>query len=482
MKSGLRVTSLFLVSVTLYKFTIVTANMDWKECRADRDMIESAQSYCQAGEEDESLSEESALDGFLRRSDVVFGNGGVKHPLPGNRARKLLEKGALSRDELRFFIESARPVMLGRVYTLLESFLALKVAEGSVVERRLYHGMSVPDLISRLFRKRVPVFFTDADTWMLRNSKMGSDGFTNVGTDYETAPLTLNDVLSYDEMALSALMGLSSFTKFFNDGNRFNCGKADKVGSFEETGVIIGQVGARFERSNLMEWQHMIVTRSQNTRTNGYGGAFDGHQHSQLLQCWADLYRTSHLPLFEEAAASPERFERLDNNTYFDKHTYGERVKIWAHTLLAEANERAQTAGKRAYVHVVGLGLGVWEIHYLQEKIFLTQFIATAESLSIQHVSDIDFSYCGPVQASRKLANGVLVHHSKRNPQKLLHGTGRLLVANYAWDSNAWPGNEFYLNALSASGDPAAAACSMISELHNADINSFVAGSHAVRY
>ena len=33
---------------------------------------------------------------------------------------------------------------------------------------------------------------------------------------------------------------------------------------------------------------------------------------------------------------------------------------------LIDANERAAKANKRAYVHAVGLGLGVWMVHQRQ--------------------------------------------------------------------------------------------------------------------
>lgn len=52
---------------------------------------------------------------------------------------------------------------------------------------------------------------------------------------------------------------------------------------------------------------------------------------------------------------------------YFNRFVYEQRIRITAETFLIEANHRAKVAGKKAYVHVVGLGLGIWKLIDKQE-------------------------------------------------------------------------------------------------------------------
>jgi len=58
----------------------------------------------------------------------------------------------------------------------------------------------------------------------------------------------------------------------------------------------------------------------------------------------------------------------------------------------------------------------------------------------------------------------------------------KLLVASYAWDGNAFPGNEYWEGLIGSSGDPAAVCCSTIGELQNAWINTgFLDRQHLIQ-
>jgi hypothetical protein len=220
----------------------------------------------------------------------------------------------------------AAPLADVRLERLLADWLEVKRSSGSEVERSMYSVMDVPTFLQRLLVERPLVFFKSHDEYALRSGETGAGGaamdldtegldetgrlggFARVGTDAEAEPLLLAKTLSYDEMALSALLSVATPTVFINDGDRGNQARPQAEGSFEPEGVFTGAVGARFEACEQMEWRHMIVTFEQNTTSKGYGAEADPDAaQTRLLQVWAKFYEIERFPSYEEVQAEVVR-------------------------------------------------------------------------------------------------------------------------------------------------------------------------------
>lgn len=431
-----------------------------------------------------------------------------KFPVPTNRIQFLIKPPFnYSPDQVAEFAAGVRPIVHASVVELAESFLAFRREYGSSIERDFYKGMTVEEFFDKLLRKRPLMFMNGNDSYLLRDGKtVGSGGFDSIGTEHEKAPLVLAEYNSYPEMQIAALMGVSVPTFFINDGSRYNEGFPGKIGTFEPSGIYTGLVGARFERMGLMEWQHMIVTAAQNTASNGYGPFANRDQwETRALASWAKCYQEGNengdfFPDYETAAADESgKFVPFmgsswsAENHYFNRSVYKHRIRMIAEPFLVDANERAKAGETRAYVVAVGFGIGVWAIHGLQEiqaELILETFEEVIAENDLLHVSDLCFSWyppscthCGGAGNGEMLqsnGNEITIHFNQNNPMEKLEGPheGKLLVASYAWDGNSYPGNEYWEGSLSASGDPAAACCSMIQELQNPDVNPAVCGEN----
>ena len=144
--------------------------------------------------------------------------------------------------------------------------------------------------------------------------------------------LSLTEYLSYDEIMLESLIGVSGPTHFINSGSRYNRGQKDLTGEHQSTDIIVGLFGARFERADVMESIHVLAETAPAKQDTQLSAIF--HKHFGVQKSPAEV----------------------------DVNMYEARMRIPIEILLLEANERACEAGKKAYVHVVGLELGVWQV------------------------------------------------------------------------------------------------------------------------
>lgn len=432
-------------------------------------------------DDEEKENEENVLlslfNALVDRLDTFKREAGMRaYPTVDNNIAVIAGDNDKIKKEIAQHALSARCIMHESTLALMENFINYKREYGKTEkEKAFYRGMNRETFKKRLFTHRPLSFYGANDRYKLRNGKEGWGGFENIGTEKENEDLTLEHYLSYDEMRIAALCGISGKVLFINAGDRYNAGIKSKKDNFQKTGVYTGLVGARFERPELMESSHMLVTENQNKKENGYGIK----PPPPHLAYWATYYEEDLFPTFKEAQADRSgRFVQL-HNAYLDTKIYKKRLFKVLLPFLFDAHARGQEAGKKSYCHVVGLGIGVWAIDKkAQANCMVEVYKLIVQNYFLNGISDIDFSHFPTTgcfkdkQIVRDNGNRIMIHFSKREPADKLKDATKELVAMYAWDGNSYPGNEFYCGALDASGDPAAASCCTLMELHNPAINS----------
>jgi len=434
-----------------------------------------------------------SFDELLERAERLP----YRSPTKFNTLEAVAHGDPTRQERIRAFAAETHPFIHARVLQLAEDFLNFKRLHGSNKERRLYGltmgtKMSAQQLITRLLTRRPLVFMNPDDQYKLPTGEVGSgaESFLKIGTKAEVPPLVLSSYLSYDEMQIAALLGVSVPSFFINDGARGNKALPGDAGTFEEEGVVIDQVGCRFERPGLMEWQHMVVTQEQNTPANGYGP--QQGRNDTLLTLWADFYGLDYFPTFAEAQAASARPKGMDlwpsvHAGFLNVAVFRARYRLQAFSFLSECSTRGSEwhGGRGAYCHVAeSVELEPWwTIDQRQALWMLQAFLETLKSERLPGIRIVDFAkfnkmYFAEVFGSSMVVRGpggtkIGVRCSSREPGAKLRGddAGLRVVYQFAGDGNAYPGNEYWLGGLSSSGDPAAACFSLIPWLQNPDIN-----------
>jgi len=144
--------------------------------------------------------------------------------LPVDNNRIITDEWKPYRPQILKHMNECYPLVHGSVLSLAYDFLRIKLNYGSEIEKALYKDMTIEGFLNRLATKRCVVFYQGYDAYTLRNGYNSNGKWENIGTEKEneTDKYTqkedlpkLADYLSYDELIISALCGISSPTFFY---------------------------------------------------------------------------------------------------------------------------------------------------------------------------------------------------------------------------------------------------------------------------
>ena len=402
---------------------------------------------------------------------VLIQNLPYKYPVDNQTALFL----NLPEGDLNNYLKGSWPILPKRVSTLIKNFLEYKSIFGSNTEKAFYKNYNVSRMIKRLLKKRPLVFMGKGDYWHLRTGETGTGSWETIGSDQERYPRIMKNYMTYEEMEFSTFISLSIYTPFINNGSRRNMAIKSSE-PHEPEGIYIGQVGCRFEEAQKMEWRFMIVDPQQNLPQFGYGPDAVGPL-SYYMKMWASFYGIDHFPNYQEVQSDYSgRFIMLDGyrDVYLDTFIYKKRLRMNAEVFLREADKRASVVGKKAFCHVVGLGLGAWSISNKQDVLTLEMYCELLNEELFPNISDVYFGCFDFDDKNFQLPNSInniKLHHGEREPFEPQNDPNKLIVANWAWDGCSFVGNEYWEHKLATSGDPSASCCSFVPYIGNPDLN-----------
>jgi len=455
---------------------------------------------------------------------------------PGTKTVQLSNLPADIHEDILQMASRVTPIFDARMCDLLRAFLVHKRAQGSSVERGFYTSLTPSKLFTRLLRKRPLSFWGTGDRHVLVTTKNGRQlksgqwgGFEGIGGDEQQAPFLLDDYLSYDEMQLSALISVVVPTLFVNSGSRDSKCLPGERGSFQEFGVIVACVGARMVKDRRMEAEHMLITPECDL-ARGYGrqqGPND--DFDSRLAAWAQFYDIEYFPSYAEAAAEYTKAAKEKRQgryyciqsqcqccwqshdtlwtdegwqccqecrdwwygwngetppalapnapSYLDGLVYKRRIRATVEPFLVFASqlgeEHRASSGQGALVRVKGLGLGCWWVTPVQEMLMKQVYAEVIAERQLSGIDILEFAFF-PSEHVPAGSGRIEVRASKCS---FAEPVGRhLLIAMYAWDGNAHPGNEWWAEDgsgryLTMSDDSAAASCSLITSLQHPAVN-----------
>lgn len=352
-------------------------------------------------------------------------------------------------------------------------------------------------LINRFLTKRPIVFYLDSDyIKFIDGSVNDKNNFYNYSTDVlnnndikKYFPLDPFNYMIYDELKLSALLVVSCKSKFINTCDKNNLRKTINPNDYVEEGIVIGGVGPRFEKLNVMDVEDMIIHK------NSKGGFKN------------NFYTTS-----REFISAIDGVSLKDY--IFDIGAYKKRIELLAKLCLLESNIRAKEEKKKGYITVQGLGLGEWsptkifrvllnnntlDFNIFFNKIYLNcwkdmikKYIDILDNIEVvffpfnkdnneleyisinnssHKINVIRHNSMGSAMSKEQIKNVINIY----NPgfQKSQIDTELLCCLVFAWDSNSYPGNEYWRQLYAASMDPVICSCSQISEILNEHINPY---------
>ncbi len=205
------------------------------------------------------------------------------------------------------FAEGTRVCISQKVLRLYNDFLVLKKTQANCeteTERGLYKDMTLPEFVVRLITKRPYVCIGSNDAVFTKNNQEFTNVVSWVGRKDENEHFSILDYLSYDEVMLGSLCVITGKNFCIDNGSRGVIFGKDKnlssaPGPYEQVAVVADVVAPRFEKEGYMDYEHVVLTPTQNTPDNSYGK--EGNK--PILKLFAEFYNLQYFETYEDAIA-----------------------------------------------------------------------------------------------------------------------------------------------------------------------------------